>query len=355
MMLTESLHEVDMRERILKALGQSKRLTSSVLAKRLGISRQAIHRHLTTLLQQGMILKEGTSRKTTVYLLARPPTRRGAWKDRPQFKKRYPNVGLEEGRVLTEVKTQRHVLNHLSPKVQALFRYAFTEILNNAIDHSQSPFVDIAMTTTPGDVVFIIADRGVGIFENIREKKGLASEMEALQDLLKGKQTTAPEEHSGEGIFFTSKVADRLVIESHKKELIIDNRIDDLFVRDIAMWRGTRVTFTLSQQSTKTLDDIFRQYTDEEFQFSKSRVVVKLFKEGEEYISRSQAKRLLHTLERFSEIVVDFKGITTIGQGFADEVFRVFPSHHPGIVMTPVNCHENVEFMINRAKALEAT
>ena len=52
------------------------------------------------------------------------------------------------------------------------------------------------------------------------KKKNLNSEMEAIQDLLKGKQTTAPEAHSGEGIFFTSKVSSVLTIQSSHKKLI---------------------------------------------------------------------------------------------------------------------------------------
>ena len=52
---------------------------------------------------------------------------------------------------------------------------------------------------------FIVNDSGIGIFRNIMQKRNLKSELEAIQDLMKGKTTTMPESHSGEGIFFTSK------------------------------------------------------------------------------------------------------------------------------------------------------
>ena len=35
-------------------------------------------------------------------------------------------------------------------------------------------------------------------------------------------------------------------------------------------------------------------------------------------------------LERFREVVLDFAGVDAIGQGFADEVFRVWARAHAG-------------------------
>jgi hypothetical protein len=46
--------------------------------------------------------------------------------------------------------------------------------------------------------------------------------------------------------------------------------------------------------------------------------------EGESLMSRSQARRLMNRFDRFSEVVLDFTGVNFIGQGFADEIFRVF-------------------------------
>ncbi len=113
--------------------------------------------------------------------------------------------------------------------------------------------------------------------------------------------------------------------------------------------KGTRVVFEQRVDSKKKLDELFHQYSNEEFKFSKSRVVVKLFTSGEMYVSRSQAKRLLHSMEEFEEIVLDFSGVPTIGQAFADEIFRVFQSAHPAIKITYEDANENVEFMIRRA------
>ncbi len=173
--------------------------------------------------------------------------------------------------------------------------------------------------------------------------------MESIQDLMKGKQTTAPEAHSGEGIFFTSKAADMLNIKSSDKKLIFDNLIGDIFVENGKNFAGTKVTFNINANSPTQLDAIFRQYTDESFEFSKTSVTVNLYKMGSEHISRSQARRVLSGLDGFKTVTLDFKGVSTIGQGFADEVFRIWKKRYPNITIIPKNANENVEFMIKRA------
>ena len=65
-----------------------------------------------------------------------------------------------------------------------------------------------------------------------------------------------------------------------------------------------------------------------------------------DYVSRSEARRLLANLEKFSEIVLDFRDVKSVGQGFADEVFRVFASRHPAIVISTENTNPVLDAMI---------
>ena len=124
----------------------------------------------------------------------------------------------------------------------------------------------------------------------------------------------------------------------------------EVFIKDVNRpIRGTKVFFLLGLGKQKELRDVFNQFTDDSFEFSKTTVKVKLYREGVEYVSRSQARRILSGLERFKTVELDFADIDTIGQGFADEVFRVWHSRHPDIGITSINAGENVEFMIKRA------
>jgi hypothetical protein len=97
----------------------------------------------------------------------------------------------------------------------------------------------------------------------------------------------------------------------------------------------------------RRLDKIFDQFAPEEFdyQFDRTKVQVKLFHTN--YISRSEAKRLLHGLDKFKEIILDFAGVKTIGQGFADEIFRVFQQAHPDISVKSENLSNTLKPIIS--------
>lgn len=66
-------------------------------------------------------------------------------------------------------------------------------------------------------------------------------------------------------------------------------------------------------------------------------------------MSRSQARRLVSGLERFREVVLDFRGVELVGQGFADEVFRVWAKQHPESALIPVDMSDAIAFMVERA------
>ncbi len=54
-----------------------------------------------------------------------------------------------------------------------------------------------------------------------------------------------------------------------------------------------------------------------------------------------------HGLDKFKVIVLDFKGVKTIGQGFADELFRVFMQNYPEITFEIVHLKPSLQTIIN--------
>lgn len=99
-----------------------------------------------------------------------------------------------------------------------------------------------------------------------------------------------------------------------------------------------------------TLTDIFRAWTDPEtLAFERTQTTVRLASFGVQLLSRSEARRVTTGLERFRHVTVDFTGVDLVGQGFCDEVFRVFPAGHPGVVLHPTGMNESVAFMVRRA------
>ena len=55
--------------------------------------------------------------------------------------------------------------------------------------------------------------------------------------------------------------------------------------------------------------------------------------------------------ERFKEVFLDFSAVESIGQAFADEIFRVYATGHPEMKLTAVNANDQVTRMIRRATA----
>ena len=262
------------------------------------------------------------------------------------------NKDLQEDKVLDEIKSQAPFLQNVKENVDSILYYAFTEILNNAIEHSESKSITVSFEGIGKSIAFEVLDKGIGVFKNIREKKQLDSELAAIQELLKGKTTTLPHSHTGEGIFFTSKIAHVFILDSFQYRLRVDNQINDIFIEEIENYEGTRVRFEIEQNSNKHLNDVFEEYQSEPgaFSFDKTKVHVKLFAAGTIYISRSQARRLMINLDKFNVIILDFEGIKTVGQAFADEIFRLFVTRHPHIQIQPTNMNEPVEFMVKRVQ-----
>ena len=338
---------MDVNNLIFGLLKKKGRVTTADLVGKTGLSRAYAQRFLKDLANDGAIIRVGKANQAH-YL---PASKKGAGPVMPtRVRKIINNKGLAEDKVLSAIKEESSIFQGISGNVSSIVDYAFTEMLNNAIEHSASDKIDVVLMKTSTDIRFTVADWGVGIFNNIMKKKRLASTMDAIQDLLKGKETTAPAAHSGEGIFFTSKIADQLIIKSFQKKIFFDNAAQDIYIKDIQSTRGTRVEFVLGLKSKKTLTDLFDQYTDESFQFSKTGVKVKLYHQDVDYVSRSQARRILAGLEKFITIELDFKDVETVGQAFADEIFRVWLSTHKDIKVTVKNTNENIMLMIKRAK-----
>jgi len=333
------------KDKILDYLKTKKTATGKELCDLLGISRQALHKHVKKLINNSLVLKNGSTRNTKYTYL--PPSKKNMLK-KMIYKKELSLKGLEEDKIFNELSLLSNLRKSVSPKSYAILQYAFTEILNNAIDHSNSQKCNIELTWDQYNIQFIIRDFGIGVFYSIYKKFKLSDENSAIAELIKGKTTTMKERHSGEGIFFTSKAADIMSLRSHKINLIFDNKNGDTLLEEKRAIIGTEVKFSISKNTKKNLTDIFASFSPEEFdyQFEKTKVAIKIFQQS--YISRSEAKRLLFGLDKFKVIVLDFKGVKSIGQGFADEIFRVFQNNHPKIKIKAENVSEVLNIMLQR-------
>ena len=339
---------MDIKQKIIQLIQKQKFVKSSELAKSFGVSRQYVSKLLQGLVNSGIVIKIGSTRSAQ-YTLPRFLDELNTFKASRHLLRK----GLKEHEVMETFVAEFPAFRDAPENLQSIIRYAFSEMLNNAIEHSGSKNIDVELSENPKEIRFIVNDFGVGVFRNVMKKRKLKSPFEAMQDLLKGKTTTAPKAHSGEGIFFTSKVADHFILESFGKRMRVDNVINDIFFEDQKpSKKGTRVIFSIAKNSTRHLNSVFKKFQSHpgSYAFDKTEIRVRLFTMGTIYVSRSQAKRVLSGLEKFNTIVLDFDHVPTVGQAFADEVFRVFKNKYPKIHVDTENMNEAVKFMVERAK-----
>lgn len=338
----------DSKEKIIKILSKNPNIASSFLVKKTGLSRQTIAKHLKDLREDGLVAKKGGTKSAT-YSLAKDNTKKIGNNELKLIK---TLEGLEEHLVYKELDLRLGLSNKLNKNAQSIAFYAFTEMLNNAIDHSQSKKVHIKVGIHRSSFEFEIVDQGIGVFYNIQKYYKLDNEFDAINWLLAGKKTTMPSRHSGEGLFFTSKIADKFSIGSHDFELKVSNLEKDISVKDIKKLKGTEVKFSIKANTKKKLSGVFEKYTNEDFEFIKSKSVVKI-SSGKAAVSRSQARKLLASFEKFEHVILDLQGVTEIGQAFCDEIFRVYKERNPKKLISWINAGPAVEFMIQRSLKLK--
>ncbi len=317
----------------------------SDIAKNFAISRPSASKLIKEFIQENWIEVSGSSSRP-YYALGK---NRIIWKT-------YKRENVDENLIWA-----KDFINffELPNNIRNIAHHGFTEIANNAHDHSGGQNVSILMSLKDDILSILIADDGIGIFKKIQNALDLPDPRLSLLELSKGKLTTDSLNHSGEGIFFTSKMFDMFEIEANELHFTHDINLErDIFfeVSDFSFDPGTAVAMSISIHSSRTTQSIFEKFTTPgDFSFSKTIVPVKLASiGGENLISRSQAKRLVARFERFKTVILDFAQIEEIGQAFSDEVFRVFKNSHPDVELVSINTSDNVNKMINRIVSFSA-
>lgn len=329
------------REYMLKACRDTSLNVASDAAREFGISRQAALRHLHALEEAGLVKSEGEKNLKRSSLAA---IATNSW--------RFKLEGLREDIVWQEYIAP--LIVDLPQNVREMWQYGATEMINNAIEHSGGIWLTINFSRNALDTELAIIDDGEGIFHRIQRLTGLYDPRESILELAKGKMTTDPQHHSGEGIFFTSRAFDRFVIISRNLFFSHQTEKDDWLIESDADMPGSTIHLRLSNSCPRTIKEIYDEFAEpEEYAFNKTRVPVRLARhEGEKLVSRSQAKRLVSRFEKFKTVILDFEKVEEIGQAFADEIFRVFALAHPAVTLIPVNVTEEVNQMIKRALAV---
>lgn len=254
----------------------------------------------------------------------------------------------------------------LAPNVENIVHYGVTEMVNNANDHSDGRQLSLRCACAGGVVYLTILDDGIGVFERMSRALRLSDHRLAVLELSKGRVTSDPARHTGEGIFFTSRafplfrvLANGLAYERRNRDLEAPSVAEagrarpPLRLPDTGTVTGTAVSMAVRTDTPLQLSEVFARYTTRapgDLSFDRTVVPVRLARVGDEQLlSRSQARRLLSGLDRFRRVELDFEQTPELGQAFADEVFRVWSRAHPEVELRVLNANSAVAAMIRRA------
>lgn len=307
-----------------------------------GVSRTTVNNYLRTLLASGVITRSGNSR--AIYALVN----------------KVSVFSYDTGKKLQEDSIfQSDILPLLSPlkgNAQEIWKYSFTEMMNNAIEHASAGRIIVRVLQNALSTTMLIMDDGIGIFNKIREYYAKAEGEELSLDevvsmLFAGKVTTDKQHHSGEGIFFTSRIMDDFIICSEKK-IFSHDVVDDMFFdADLsAMEHGTIVSMSLENETNREAAEIMNNYADVDRGFFRTQIPIAHVFPAPGPVSRSEARRLLAMIVKFQVATLDFSGVESIGQGFTHELFIVFRRSCPDIDFECINMNEKVKNMILRVQ-----
>ncbi len=337
----------DIRKYIIDNVEKFPREISRRTAQKFAITRQAVNKHLRRLTDEKALTESGETR-SRAYKLA--PI--SEWSRVYDAEDRLGSPRLEEDVVWRDDVLP--VLGQVPDNVRNIWQYGFTEMFNNALDHSGGKQITVRIKKTAAATGMMIQDDGVGIFQKIQKELGLLDERHAILELSKGKLTTDPTRHTGEGIFFSSRMFDEYDILSGG--VFFSHQFgdeEDWILERASVKTGTAVWMKLHNHTARTLRKVFDQYADgEDYGFNKTVVPVNLARYGnDQLVSRSQAKRLVARVELFKVVLFDFKNVDFIGQAFADEIFRVFANRHREITLHEINANSAVKRMIERTRS----
>lgn len=326
------------RQYILKLIDAEDRDFARKTVEAFGVSKSTVYNYVKRLCLDGVLTKrEG----------AMPPY--GIVTERHVFTYSTEEA-LGEDRVF-----RADVMPHLAgyeKNVFSAWQYAFTEMMNNAIEHARASEITVTLLKNPLKTRILIYDNGVGIFQNIRsfllrERGEELSLDECAALLFAGKFTTAEQYHSGEGIFFTSHLMDEFYIFSDGI-LFSRSNFADVTVKGAEGVGGTLVSMTLANRTKKTTKEVFDRFSDVEAGFIRTHIpIAHVFSFGNP-ISRSEARRLSALVSDFRDVTLDFSGVSEVGQAFCHELFVVWQRDNPGVVLRIVNASPDVAAMIRR-------
>ena len=231
------------------------------MSKELNISRAAVYKYMKFLENEQIIYVD----------------QKGTKKLRMQsiYKYKIVNNNINETTVYNLCIAPK--IKNLNLQCRKKLQYACQEMINNVIEHSDGSTLNVIVAEDYVSVRILIIDNGIGIFKKIKDYFNLENLNDAILELDKGKCTTASDSHSGEGIFFSSKMFDLFFIQANGIQYVSKNNLAHHYLLENIKGKidiGTYVSMEIAKDNIIPIENIFDQYGDDNFGFNKTIVPV---------------------------------------------------------------------------------
>ncbi|MBL50895.1 MAG: hypothetical protein CMG57_02920 [Candidatus Marinimicrobia bacterium] len=304
--------------------------------RKFGLSRQAILKHMHTLINEERVVAHG--------------------KTRDRFYELKPIVNFTKTINLNEPTSAYAILkSQILPNLKIVRKnifeiceYSFRAILVNAMDHAQATKLNYKLFISPTEIHFVLNDNGIGIFEKLNQSLSLNNTKIAAVEIAKGHITTDPENHSGDELMTVIHLFDKVKIDASGIRLVFQNKQNEWNVFASSQQKGTRIHLEIKTNSKRTCQKVFHQIFEKEYNMV--RIPVNLIREKNEQVnSRIQAQSLLHNIRNISKIEFDFQNIELIGPAFADELVRKTKQKNQFADIKWINSNKIVDVLMSRA------
>ena len=346
MSFTESKRK-KIKDHILKKIDEDKKDFIAKISDEFGISVTSVKRYIESEIANAHIIKD--TYRTCGYSLA--------------FSGRELSYDIRSIAEREDSILFREILPLINAgeKAMQIWNYVLPEIISNAVNHSEGNTLSIYVRSNCLYTRVTVADNGVGLFKKVTQAMKSFGHRDpvtedALAELYKGKFTSQPEKYVGDGIFYSMHLLDKFAAISEGNVIRAGFEEDPSYLRSHLLGyamrptdNGTVVVMQLENDTQRDASDVFGEYSAGEDGMIRTRIPVFEACADRNPLTRSQAKRLCARLEGFDEVILDFGKTVIMGQGFADEVFRVFKNSNPEVKLTPVAMNPVVNGMYMHA------
>src|SRR5579862_6668506 len=129
-----SYTHMDLPDLILQRARRRDGVRARDLLAETGLSKTYVNRAFQQLRNEGRIVLIGQTNRAR-YVAANREAVARARRELVSIRKKIRNAGLSEDSILDELRLQTGIFVDLEPNVDHVLEYAFTELLNNAIEH----------------------------------------------------------------------------------------------------------------------------------------------------------------------------------------------------------------------------